>query len=93
MAGEGFFVFVEAIFLCFIVFIFDLHMYCDDMLINWNRLGFFFSLFVVVTGCLKMYRPISQLVCGSGFDVSNCEPRPLALVLEDFMILWLAANY
>lgn len=41
MAGEGLY-FVEAIFLCFIVFTFDLHMYCDDMLINWNRLVCYF---------------------------------------------------
>lgn len=35
-----FFLFFEAIFFCF-VFTFDLHMYCDDMLINWNRLVLF----------------------------------------------------
>lgn len=91
MAWEGFFFFVEAIFRCFIVFIFDLHMYCDDMLINWNRL-FFFPPLRSGDGLFKMYRPMYQLVCGCGFKVSNCEldPNP---GLEDFLILWLAANY
>lgn len=58
--GWGGFFSVEAIFLCFI-FVFDLHMYCDDMLINWNRLFFSLSVFVVVTGCFKMYRPMSPV--------------------------------
>ena len=78
MAGEGFsflfFFFSEAIFLCFIVFIFDLHMYCDDMLINWNRLGFFFFFFLFLRsgdGMFKMHRTMSQLVCGCGFTLSD----------------------
>ena len=45
--GEVFFLLVEAIFLCFIIFIFDLHMYCDDTLIKLEQVFFvlfFFSL-------------------------------------------------
>lgn len=65
--------FVEAIFSCYVVFIFDLHMYCDDMLINWNRLFFFFFFFLFPLssgdGIFKLYRPMSQL--GLGFEVSK----------------------
>lgn len=75
-------------------------MYCDDMLINWNRLvfvRFFFFVFLSPPlrsgdGLFNMYRPMSQLVCGFGFDFSDSEPDP-SPGLEDFMILWLAANY
>lgn len=40
MAGDVFLflLFFEAIFFVSLFLIFDLHMYCDDMLINWIRL-------------------------------------------------------
>lgn len=61
------------------------------MLINWNRQFFFFFFFVVmVTGFLKMCRP--SWCGGCGFTASNFEPD-LSPGLEDFTILWLAANY
>lgn len=98
MAGEGFFSFVfpflfEAIFLCFIVFIFDLHIYCDDMLIHWNRLCF--SSLRSGDGLFKMYRPIVPVgarVSGSR-HLQNRWARPPGPGLEDFVILWMAANY
>lgn len=90
MAGEGFFFYFLKQY--FIVFIFDLHMYCDDMQINWDRLFFPPPLFVVVMGCLKCTVPCPSWCAGSG---SRCRTvnQTLTLVLEDFMILWLAANY
>lgn len=73
MAGEGFFFFFfEAIFPCFIVFIFDLHMYCDDMLINWNRLGFF-SLRSGDGLFLKCTVPCPSWCAGAG---STCQTEP-----------------
>lgn len=73
------------------MFIFDLHMYCDDMQIIWDMLpcpppppprrG---------DGMFKMYRP--SWCAGSGSKCQTVSPT-LTLVLEDLMILWLAANY
>lgn len=87
MAGEGFY-FIFFIFFYFfyfflkqyfIVFIFDLHMYCDDMQINWDWLFLFLTFFFPICcgdGMFKMYRPMSQLVCGFRFKVSNLWTRP-----------------
>lgn len=43
-------------------------------------------------GLFKMCRPMSQLICGCRFKMSNFDLDP-SPGLEDFMILWLAANY
>lgn len=96
MAGEGcffsFFLFLLKQYFCFNVFIFDLHMYCDDMLMNWNGL-FFLSLALRKSGDgLFKNVPSHVPVAGAGSRVSNSEPDP-SPGLEDFMILWLAANY
>lgn len=78
MAGEGFF-FLSFFWSNISLFIFDLHMYCDDMQINWDWLFFFvlfFFLFVVVTGCLKCTVPCPSWCAGSGSRCQNCEPDP-----------------
>lgn len=49
-------------------------------------------LFVVVMGCLKCTVPCPSWCVGSGSRCQTVNPTP-TLVLVDFMILWLAANY
>lgn len=48
---------LEQYFFGFNVFIFDLHMYCDDMLMTWKRLFFFSSLSLGGDGLFKTCRP------------------------------------
>lgn len=75
--------FVQAIFLCFVVFIFDLHMYCDDMLITSKQA---LIPIVVVTGISNgtVPGPIEF-----GLEVSLCRSS----AHEDFLVLLLPANY
>lgn len=104
--GSFFPLFLEAIFhwgfffqfFFFLSFFFDSHTYCDDMQIA--NFG---------TDCFYVFFPLSAprwrdvetcavprpgWCCrGFRFRVSKREARPPALVLGDFMILWLAANY
>lgn len=86
MAGRG--LSVEAIFSS--VFIFDLPMYCDDMLIIQNRQGVLFFCCFFPLSCddgsfKKLCRPVFQLVFGFGFNVLNFNPGP-SLGFADFMI-------
>lgn len=71
-------------------------MYCDDMLINWNRLVLFcfFPPLCSGDGLFKMYHPVSWLMCRLGVNVSNFNPNH-SPGLEDLMIPppRLAANY
>lgn len=91
MAGEGFFFFCWSN-ISLVVLIFDLHMYCDDMLINWNRpFLFYFSLvsfvplplFVVVTGCLTCTVLCPSWCVGLGSTFQTLSPT-LALVSKTF---------
>lgn len=71
---------------CFIVLIFDLHMYCDDMLINWIRLlSLSRSLLLVVTGCIPSCVPVGVWVW---FESSNCWdwPEPKSRRLNDPLV-------
>lgn len=105
MAGEGFLFFL--FFPFFFLFHFFLKQYffvslflfltciCIVMTCWYIGTGCVFLLFVVVTGCLKMYRPIVPVgarVSGSR-HLQNRWARPPGPGLEDFVILWMAANY